>query len=148
MRRRNFVKGIVGLTISWPLATRAQQRENMRRIGVLVNGSNTDALMVARVEAFKNALPSLGWNDRNARIDVQFGAGNDELREKAKELVKATSDVVLAIAPPSVFAVQKVSRTVPIIFVAVTDPVGLGIVQDLAHPGRNRLSYRRIRFWG
>jgi putative ABC transport system substrate-binding protein len=146
MRRREFIRFLGASAMMWPLAARAQQREKVRRIGVLVNGRKTDAFMVARVEAFTNTLPSLGWNAGNARIDIRFGVGNDELREKANELIEFASDVVLAITPPSVFAVRRVSRTVPIVFVAVTDPVGLGIVQDLAHPGGNATGFLSAEF--
>ena len=88
----------------------------------------------------------LGWNADNSRTDIRFGVGNDELRKKAEELVELAPDVVFAVAPPSVLAVQKASRTVPIVFAAVTDPVGLGIVEDLARPGGHATGFLSAEF--
>jgi putative ABC transport system substrate-binding protein len=144
MRRREFIKAFAGsVAVASPLAARAEQ---MHRVGLLVNGPETDALMMARVAAFRKTLHELGWTSENLRIDIRYGADNDELREKAKELVEFAPDVVLAMAPPSVFALRKVSRTVPIVFAAVTDPVGLGIVQDLARPGGNATGFLTAEF--
>ena len=144
MKRREFIKAFAGsMAMTSPLAARAEQ---MHRVGMLVNGPETDALMMARVAAFRKTLHELGWTSENLRIDIRYGADNDELREKAKELVEFAPDVVLAMAPPSVFALRKVSRTVPIVFAAVTDPVGLGIVQDLARPGGNATGFLTAEF--
>jgi ABC-type uncharacterized transport system substrate-binding protein len=103
-------------------------------------------LMMARVAAFRKTLHELGWTADNSRIDVRYGVDNDALREKAKELVELAPDVVLAMAPPSVLALRKFSHTVPVVFAAVTDPVGLGIVQDLAHPGGNATGFLTAEF--
>jgi len=144
MKRREFIKAFAGsVAVASPLAARAEQ---MHRVGLLVNGPETDALMMARVAAFRKTLHELGWTSENLRIDIRYGADNDELHEKAKELVEFAPDVVLAMAPPSVFALRKVSRTVPIVFAAVTDPVGLGIVQDLARPGGNATGFLTAEF--
>jgi putative ABC transport system substrate-binding protein len=144
VRRREFIKAFAGsVAMISPLAARAEQ---MHRVGMLVNGPETDALMMARVAAFRKTLHELGWTSENLRIDIRYGADNDELREKAKELVEFAPDVVLAMAPPSVLALRKVSRTVPMVFAAVTDPVGLGIVQDLARPGGNTTGFLTAEF--
>src|SRR3974390_2031744 len=144
MKRREFIKALAGsIAMASPLAARAEQ---MHRVGMLVNGPETDALMMARVAAFTKTLHELGWTSENLRIDIRYGADNDELRERAKELVEFAPDVVLAMAPPSVFALRKVSRSVPIVFAAVTDPVGLGIVQSLARPGGNATGFTPAEF--
>ena len=144
MRRRDFIT-LVGGVAAWPLVVQAQQGLQTRRIGVLVPGLDTDAEMAARVAAFQNAMQGLGWSPgTNLQVDVRFGAGDDNLRERAKELVGLAPDVVLAMSPPSVVALQKVSRSVPIVFAAVTDPVGLGIVQ--AHPGGNATGFLSAEF--
>jgi len=101
---------------------------------------------VARVAAFRKGLQELGWGPSNLQFDIRYGLDNDELREKAKELVGLAPDVVLASAPPSVMALLKASRTVPIVFAGVTDPVGLGIVQDLARPGGNATGFLTAEF--
>ena len=146
MKRREFITVLGSAAAIWPVAARAQQREKMRGIGVLVNGTETDPLMVARLAAFRKTLQDLGWNADNSHTDIRFGVGNDELRKKAEELVELAPDVVFAVAPPSVLAVQKASRTVPIVFAAVTDPVGLGIVEDLARPGGNATGFLSAEF--
>jgi putative ABC transport system substrate-binding protein len=147
MRRREFVTLLGGTVVGWPLAVQAQQGPQTRRIGVLVHGQNTDAEMAARVAAFQNAMQGLGWSPgTNLQVDVRYGFGDDNLRERAKELVGLAPDVVLAMAPPSVIALQKASRSVPIVFAAVTDPVGLGIVQSLSHPGGNATGFVSAEF--
>ena len=100
-----------------------------------------------RVSAFRKALQDFGWiPGTNLRVDIRFGVDNEELREKAKELVGLAPDVVWAIATPSVMALRRVTRTVPIVFVAVTDPVGLGIVQNLARPGGSATGFLSAEF--
>jgi putative tryptophan/tyrosine transport system substrate-binding protein len=149
MRRRQFISLLGGAAATWPMATRAQQAgERMRRIGVLVNFPETDAEVVARLAAFRKALQDLGWaaSGANLRIDVRFGVDDDDMHKKAKELVDLAPDVVLAMSPPSVMALLKVTRAVPIVFAAVTDPVGLGIVQSLARPGGNATGFLSAEF--
>jgi putative ABC transport system substrate-binding protein len=146
MRRRDFIALLSYAATATAFSAHAQHNQKLRRIGMLVNGPETDALMMARVAAFEKALNELGWTPDKSRIEVRYGVNNDELRERAKELVELTPDVVLAMAPPSVFALRKFSRTVPVVFAAVTDPVGLGIVQDLAHPGGNATGFLTAEF--
>jgi putative ABC transport system substrate-binding protein len=146
MRRREFILLLCGAAAVWPVATRAQQPEKRRRIGILANGLEADPELVARLAAFRKGLQELGWGPSNLQIDLRYGLDNDGLREKAKELVGLAPDVILAMATPSVIALQKVSRSVPIVFAAVTDPVGLGIVQDLARPGGNATGFLTAEF--
>src|SRR5262245_55471836 len=145
MRRREFIS-FIGGAAAWPITARAQQGERVRRVGMLTNGLETDAETVARLAAFRKGLQELGWGPSNLQFDIRYGLDNDELREKAKELVGLGPDVVLAGVPRSVMALLKVSRTVPIVFAAVTDPVGLGIVQDLARPGGNATGFLTAEF--
>ena len=147
MQRREFFKLLTGVAVAWPLAARAQQGKSVRRIGVLVNGQETDAEIVARLAAFRRGLQELGWAPGvNLQVDIRFGVDNDALRERAMELVGLAPEVVLAMAPPSVMALLKASRTLPIVFAAVTDPVGFGIVQSLARPGGNATGFLSAEF--
>ena len=139
MRRREFIKLVSGAATAWPLAARAQQPEHMRRIGVLMNRAAHDPQGQARLATFKQKLQQLGWIDGgNARIDIRWGADDvDAERRYAAELVALAPDVILASGTLSVTALQHVSRTLPIVFVGVTDPVGAGLVDSLARPGGN-----------
>ena len=147
LRRREFIAGLAGAAVVLPCAARAQESGRVRRVGVLVNGLETDREFVARLAAFRKAFQALGWLEgKNVRIDYRFGADKDDLRTKAMELVALAPDVILANAPPSVMALVRVNRTIPIIFAAVTDPVGLGIVQSLARPGGNATGFLSAEF--
>ena len=137
MRRRDFITLVGGAAASWPLTTRAQQPDQMRRIGVLMNRAAGDPEGVARVAAFQHGLQQLGWTDgRNVRIDVRWGEDDaDRERRYAAELVALAPDVILAAGTLGVAALQHVTRTLPIVFVGVGDPVGAGFVDTLARPG-------------
>jgi len=141
MRRREFIKVIAGSTAAWPLAAFAQQSERMRRIGVLVgSGLDADDLdLQARVGAFEDGLKQLGWiNGQNVQIDIRAGAGDaDRLRRYAEELVALTPNVILATGASPVPPLLKATRTVPVVFTNVVDPVGAGFVDSLARPGGN-----------
>jgi len=146
MKRREFISAIGGAA-AWPMVARAQQAQQMRRIGVLMNGAETDAEMVERLGMLRKALQDLRWTAGvNLRIDVRWGIDEDDVRKKAKELVELAPDVVLANAPPSAMALLKATSTIPIVFAAVTDPVGLGIVQSLARPGGNATGFLTAEF--
>ena len=134
--------------MAWPLAARAQQAERMQRIGVLMNLAADDAEGQARVAAFQQALQQLGWTDgRNVRIDYRWAAGDTgRFRRYAEELLALAPDVVLASATPSVQALQQGTRTVPIVFANVGDPVAAGIVDSLARPGGNATGFSYFEF--
>jgi ABC-type uncharacterized transport system substrate-binding protein len=138
MRRRDFVT-LLGSAAMLPLAARAQQRERMRRIGVLMNFTSDDPVSQDRLAAFVQGLQELGWTvGRNLQIDYRWGAGNVErYRTFAAELVALTPDVLVTAGAPAVEALQRATRTVPIVFTNVTDPVGGGLVASLARPGGN-----------
>jgi len=139
MRRRDFIKVVAGSAVAWPVAARAQQGQRMRRIGVLISLASDDAEGQARVAAFHQGLQQLGWTvGRNVQIDYRWGAGNaDRIRKFAAELVALAPDVILASGSPSVAALQEATRTVPVVFVTVVDPVSSGFVDSLAQPGGN-----------
>jgi len=138
MRRRAFISLLGGAAV-WPVVTRAQPSEGMRLIGVLMNRAADDPQGQARVATFKQALQQLGWTEgRNVRIDTRWGADDvDRERGYAAELAALAPDIVLASGTLSVTALQHVSRTLPMVFVGVTDPVGAGFVDSLARPGGN-----------
>src|SRR5262249_15846450 len=139
MKRREFIT-LIGGAAAWPLAARAQQRERMRRIGVLLSAVEGDPTGLEYVTAFAQALAELGWNvGRNVRIVYRWGAGDlDRFRRYAAQLVALSPEVVLAPAGSMGGGLQQASRTVPIVFVTTIDPVGGGWVESLAlgEPGR------------
>jgi putative tryptophan/tyrosine transport system substrate-binding protein len=147
MRRRDFITLLGGAT-AWPRAARAQQTERMRRVGVLMNGAAADPQAQARIAAFQEVLQQSGWNDgRNVRIDIRWGE-NDVERERryAGELVALAPDVILATGTQSVLALQKVTPTLPVVFVGVADPVGAGLVDNLARPGGNTTGFMEFEY--
>ena len=147
LKRRQFIT-LLGGTAAWPLVARAQQGERMRRIGVLMNRAADNSEGQARLAAFQKALQQLGWNDgRNVRIDIRW-AGTDVERERrhAAELVTLAPDLILAGGSSSVAAVQQASRTVPIVFAGVGDPVGAGFVDSLARPGGNATGFMAFEY--
>ena len=138
MRRRSFIKGIVGSAAAWPLGALAQQGEHMRRIGVLMNIGADDPEAPALVGAFSQGLAEAGWIiGRNARIDYRWHQGAEAARAYAAELLALTPDIILASGTPATTAVKQLTRTIPIVFALVADPVGAGIVDSLARPGGN-----------
>ena len=143
MRRRDFVTLLGGATFALPLTARAQQPDRMRRIGVLMNLAADDAEGQARLAAFLQGLQEAGWAvGRNVRIDLRWGAGDaDHFRKQAAELVALAPDVVLASGSPVVVALLQATRTVPIVFAQVVDPVGGGLVATLARPGGNATGF-------
>jgi putative tryptophan/tyrosine transport system substrate-binding protein len=142
MRRREFIAALGGVAV-WPLAARAQQAERVRRIGVLMNRAADSPEGQARLAAFLQALHQLGWSDgRNVRIDTRWGEDIVEReRRSAAELDALAPDVILASGTLSVSALQQLNRTTPIVFVAVTDPVGAALVDTLARPGGNATGF-------
>jgi putative tryptophan/tyrosine transport system substrate-binding protein len=134
MRRRDLIKAVVGSTAVWPLAARAQGIKGMRRIGVLMAIAESDPEGQARLNAFRDELRNLGWSEgRNIRIDYRWATPRaTALRTQyAKELVALTPDLILSHATPSTAALAEQTRTIPIIFLGVSDPVGSGLLQVL-----------------
>jgi putative ABC transport system substrate-binding protein len=147
VKRRQFIT-LVGGAAAWPIAARAQQAERVRRIGNLMNVAETDRESPARIAAFAEGLQQAGWIDgRNVRIDHRWAAGDAErYRRYAAELVALAPDVILATAGPSVVALQQATRTVPIVFVQLIDPVGAGLVASLARPGGNITGFTAFEY--
>src|SRR5262249_49824003 len=148
MNKREFITLLGGAAAAWPLAARAQHGEPMRRIGVLMNAAADDPEYQARLAAFLHALQQLGWSDgHNVRIDIRWGAGNpDTMRKYAAELVALAPEVILATTSAATTALQQATRTVPIVFSMVLDPVGGGIVESLARPGGNTTGFMQFEF--
>jgi len=143
MKRRAFISLLSGAAVAWPLAAQAQQAERVRRVGVLMNLTADDLEASPRVTALAQGLQQSGWTvGRNVRIDYRWGAVDaDHSRRYAAELVALASDVILASGSPTVAALQQATRTVPIVFVNIVDPVGAGFVDSLAQPGGNATGF-------
>jgi putative tryptophan/tyrosine transport system substrate-binding protein len=148
MRRREFITLIGGTVGAWPIATRAQQRERMRRVGVLTPFAADDAEGQARLTAFAQALQQAGWTlGQNLRLDYRWGDGKpDTMRKHAANLVELAPDVILANSSAAVSPLLQVTRTVPIVFAAVADPVGAGYVESLAQPGGNATGFTALEY--
>ena len=142
MRRREFV-ALLGGAAAWPLAAGAEQGERIRRIGVLMPSAADDPEFQARITAFLQGLAQLGWLDgRNVRIDSRWGVADaDRIRKYAAELVGLAPDVILANSSAAVAPLLQATRTVPIVFTTVADPVGAGYVDSLARPGGNATGF-------
>src|SRR5258708_2973321 len=144
MRRREFIAGL-GVA-AWPLALRAQQGERVRRIGVLMAFDENDPLSKAFVSAFTQALADLGWTDsRNVRMDLRLaGGGINPTRALAQELVGLQPDIILTHGTPATVAVQRETRTIPIVFANPVDPVASGIVARLDRPSGNITGFANL----
>jgi putative ABC transport system substrate-binding protein len=147
MRRRDFIKGIVGSASAWPLVARAQQPERMRRIDVLHSTFADDPEGKARNAAFVQGLAQFGWTDGgNVRIETHWVAGDADIRKYTAELVALAPDVIVATGSPTVGPLLHATRTVPIVFVNVADPVGAGFVDSLARPGGNATGFINFEY--
>jgi putative tryptophan/tyrosine transport system substrate-binding protein len=146
MRRRDFITLLGGAMAAWPLDARAQQREQIRRIGVLNSLAETDLEAQAWDAAFRKRLGELGWADgRNLHIEYRWGAGSvDRVQQFAKELVRLNQDALVAITTPATAALQAETHTIPIVFALVSDPIGSGFVVSLAQPGGNITGFINI----
>jgi putative tryptophan/tyrosine transport system substrate-binding protein len=149
MKRREFISLLGSAAAAWPLAARAQQADRVRRIGALIgapSADNPDAQ--ANIRAFLQVLQQLGWTDgRNVRIDIRWGAGNaDDIRKYAAELAALAPDVIFASGTASVGPMLQATRTVPIVFANVADPVGAGFVDSLARPGGNASGFIQFEY--
>jgi len=148
VKRREFIT-LLGSGAAWPLAARAQQADRVRRIGALIgapSADNPDAQ--ANIRAFLQVLQQLGWTDGgNVRIDIRWGAGNaDDIRKYAAELAALAPDVIFASGTASVGPMLQATRTVPIVFANVADPVGAGFVDSLARPGGNASGFIQFEY--
>ncbi len=137
MRRREFIALVGGAAATWPHVVRAQQPEPMRRIGVLMGFPESDSQAQSYIAAFRDGLQKLGWTDgRNVRIDTRWAAFDAESRQRfAKELIALQPDLILSHTTPTTAALLQQTRTIPIIFATVTDPIGSGFVASLPRPG-------------
>src|SRR5262245_31586081 len=142
MRRREFFT-LVGGAVTWPVVGHAQQPGGVKRLGVLMSAQETDPEGKAQFAGFAQGLGALGWIDgRNLKMEVRWGGGDvNRARNFAKELVALQPDVILAQGTPVTAALQLETRTIPIVFVTVTDPVGDGFVAGLPHPGGNNTGF-------
>jgi ABC-type uncharacterized transport system substrate-binding protein len=142
MRRREFITLLGGAAAAWPLAARAQQGERVRRIGVLMDGAESDPTPQAFIAALRAGLQKLGWEDHNVRIEARWAAGDSaRMRSYAAELVAIPAAVILTGNTPIVQELQRQTRTIPIVFVALGDPVATGVVASLARPGGNATGF-------
>ena len=146
--RRTFITLLGGAAAAWPMAARAQQTERVRRIGVLIPiaGDRPDAQ--ANIAAFLQGMQQFGWTDgRNVQIDYRWGAGDaDLIRKHAAELAALAPDVIFATGGPTVGPLRQATRTVPIVFAVVPDPVGSGFVDSLARPGGNATGFMQFEY--
>ena len=144
MRRREFIAILGGAAATWPLVARAQQSDRVRRIGVLVAATADDADYQARIAAFQQGLQQLGWSDgRNVHVDIRWATTKpDDIRRHAAELAALAPDVILAgTGTATVAPLLQATRTIPIVFAVVIDPVGAGFVDSLARPGGNATGF-------
>jgi putative ABC transport system substrate-binding protein len=143
MKRREFITLLGGAAVAWPLAVRAQQADKMRRIGVILPAAANDAEFQTWVGAFLQALAQLGWIiGNNVRIDIRWATANAaDIRRHAAELAALAPDVILASGTSTVGPMLQATRTVPVVFPTVVDPVGAGFVDSLARPGGNATGF-------
>jgi putative ABC transport system substrate-binding protein len=147
MRRRDFIGLLGGAAVAWPLAVRAQQGERVRRIGVLLAAyTQSDRAGQARIEAFRNGLQGLGWTDqRNVSFDYRFGDGSPgRVNVRASELVQSAPDVIVVAGDPALAELHRLTKTLPIVFTQVSDPVDSGFVASLARPGGNITGFQNF----
>ena len=147
MRRRKFL-GILGGAAAWPVASKAQQPERVRHVGMLNVLGSDDPEAQARTKVFEQTLQQLGWTvGRDLKIEIrQIGRDVDNLRRYAAELVALAPDVIVSIGSIAVAPLQQATRTIPIVFVNAPDPVGAGFVQSMAHPGGNITGFSNFEY--
>jgi putative ABC transport system substrate-binding protein len=146
LRRREFITLLGGTAVTWPLAARAQQTDRVRRIGVLMGLAESDPEAKVRAAVFEHALQELGWTrGRSTRMDYRWAPGDvEQTRAAAAELLRLAPDVILAHATPATAALQRATRTLPVVFVAVSEPIAQGFVQSLARPGGNITGFTNL----
>ena len=148
MRRREFITFLGGAAAVWPRAARAQTAERMRRIGVLTGVTTDDRESQVRIAAFLQELRQLGWTDgRNLKIEYRWAAGSaGDLRKYAMELTALAPEVIFAAGGTTLGSLLQVTRTVPIVFAIVPDPVGSGFIETLARPGGNATGFMQFEY--
>ena len=149
IRRREFITLLGGAAAAWPIMARAQQADRTRRIGVVTSALETDADLQALYAVLRQALQQLGWTEgRNIQIDRRLGSAGDSdvVRRHAQELVAFAPDLIVASGSQNVAALQQVSRTVPIVFLGIVDPVGAGLIASLARPGGNTTGFTPFEY--
>ena len=148
MRRREFITLLGGAAAAWPLIVRAEPTERLRRLGILLAVAESDADVRAGIAIFQQTLQELGWKEsRNIRIDYRWGDANPgRIQALAKELVDLRPDVLVGHSTPSANGLLKQTRSIPIVFLTVTDPLGQGMVASLSHPGGNITGFSVFEF--
>jgi putative tryptophan/tyrosine transport system substrate-binding protein len=148
MERRTFITLLGGAAVALPLAARGQQPERLRRIGVLEPLAVDDPEALARVTALAQGLQQLGWTaSHNVRIDYRWGAGDaDRIRQQAAEMAALAPDAILTVGASTTAPMLRATRTVPVVFVSVVDPVGAGYVDSLARPGGNATGFTNFEY--
>jgi putative tryptophan/tyrosine transport system substrate-binding protein len=148
MRRRDFINTVGAAAAAWPLCVRAQQLEQIRRIGVLMNIAENDPEAAVRISALVQALKERGWIvGTNIQIDYRWAAGDSNLyRKYAPELVALAPNVILVVGGTATGELQRVTRTIPIVFVGTTDPVNRGLIESMARPGGNTTGFIEYEF--
>src|SRR5262245_20957501 len=148
MRRRKFITLLGGAAAAWPVTARGQQPARKPRIGVLLNITADDPQSQARLAAFAQGLQQLGWTiGQNVLVEYRWGSGNAEtMRKHAAELVALAPDVILAHSSAALAPLLQITRTVPIVFTVVADPVGAGYVEGLARPGGNATGFTNFEY--
>jgi putative ABC transport system substrate-binding protein len=146
MRRRDFLSLVGGVAMAWPSASKAQQRQGLRKLGVMLSIAETDPETVARLAAFRQGLEELGWKEGvNIHVEYRFGAGRaDLIRQYVEEMVAVRPDVIVASGTPVITQLKASTRTIPIVCALFLDPVGLGFVESLARPGGNLTGFSFI----
>src|SRR5215813_6129392 len=148
IRRRQFITLLGGVAAAWPIAARAQSRERVRRIGALMHMTADDTEGQARLAAFAQGLQQSGWTiGQNVRVEYRFAGGNaDDLRRYAAELVALAPEVILAQSSGAIAPLLQATRSIPIVFTLVADPVGAGFVDSLARPGGNATGFTNFEY--
>ena len=148
MRRREFITLLGGAAVAWPLAARALPNDRVPYIGVLLSIADSDPDAPRRIQAFRQGLQELGWTDgRNVRVEYRFGAADaSRIAMQVAELVALKPDVIVGNSAPVVAALRQATRTIPVVFVQIIDPVGSGLVESLARPGGNMTGFSDFEF--
>ena len=147
MRRREFLGALGGVVTTWPLMARAQQSERVRRIGVIMALEGDDPQMRVRLAAFRAGLQQLGWvESRNLRIDVRSNSGAQNIRKNIAELIALAPDALLSAGIASLGPLLQATRSLPVVFVNVSDPVGAGLIDSLAQPGGNATGFLQSEY--